>query len=60
MHGSYKPGHVKLRPEILKDAQDAVREKLGLPEGSKPFNLVFHGGSGRCRRRSPRPSTTAW
>jgi len=46
VHGSYKPGHVKLRPEILKHAQEAVREKLGLPEGSKPFNLVFHGGSG--------------
>jgi len=46
VHGSYKPGHVKLRPEILKDAQDAVCQKLGLPEGSKPFNLVFHGGSG--------------
>jgi len=46
VHGSYKPGHVKLRPEILKHAQQAVAEKLGLPEGSKPFNLVFHGGSG--------------
>jgi fructose-bisphosphate aldolase class II len=46
VHGSYKPGHVKLRPEILKQAQDAVSDKLGLPEGSKPFNLVFHGGSG--------------
>jgi fructose-bisphosphate aldolase class II len=46
VHGSYKPGHVKLRPEILKQAQDAVSDKLGLPEGSKPFNLVFHGDSG--------------
>ena len=46
VHGVYKPGNVKLRPEILKNAQDAVVEKLGLAAGSKPFNLVFHGGSG--------------
>ncbi|MGZ4437657.1 MAG: class II fructose-bisphosphate aldolase, partial [Nocardioidaceae bacterium] len=46
VHGSYKPGHVKLRPEILMHAQEAVVEKLGLPAGSKPFDLVFHGGSG--------------
>jgi fructose-bisphosphate aldolase class II len=46
VHGVYKPGNVKLRPEILKKAQDAVAEKLGLPPGSKPFDLVFHGGSG--------------
>jgi fructose-bisphosphate aldolase class II len=46
VHGVYKPGNVKLRPEILRDAQEAVVEKLGLPPGSKPFDLVFHGGSG--------------
>jgi fructose-bisphosphate aldolase class II len=46
VHGVYKPGNVKLRPEILKAAQEAVGEKLGLPAGSKPFDLVFHGGSG--------------
>jgi fructose-bisphosphate aldolase class II len=46
VHGVYKPGNVKLRPEILKKAQDAVAEKLGLEPGSKPFDLVFHGGSG--------------
>ncbi|MFV0458726.1 MAG: class II fructose-bisphosphate aldolase [Actinomycetales bacterium] len=46
VHGVYKPGNVKLRPSILKDAQEAVNKHLGLPEGSKPFNLVFHGGSG--------------
>jgi fructose-bisphosphate aldolase class II len=46
VHGVYKPGNVKLRPEILREAQAAVASKLGLPEGSKPFNLVFHGGSG--------------
>jgi fructose-bisphosphate aldolase, class II len=46
VHGVYKPGNVKLRPEILREAQAAVAAKLGMPEGSKPFNLVFHGGSG--------------
>ena len=46
VHGVYKPGNVKLRPEILKSAQEAVVEKLGLAAGSKPFDLVFHGGSG--------------
>jgi len=46
VHGVYKPGNVKLRPEVLKTAQDAVAAKLGLAEGSKPFDLVFHGGSG--------------
>src|SRR3954468_4339724 len=46
VHGVYKPGNVKLRPEILKKAQDAVVEKLGLEAGAKPFDLVFHGGSG--------------
>jgi fructose-bisphosphate aldolase class II len=43
VHGSYKPGNVKLRPEILKQAQDVVGEKYGK---DKPFDLVFHGGSG--------------
>ena len=46
VHGVYKPGNVKLRPSVLKTAQDAVVEKLGLDAGSKPFDLVFHGGSG--------------
>jgi fructose-bisphosphate aldolase class II len=46
VHGVYKPGNVKLRPEILQRAQQVVAEKLGLPEGAKPFDLVFHGGSG--------------
>jgi fructose-bisphosphate aldolase class II len=43
VHGAYKPGHVKLRPEILKDIQDEVGKKVGR---DKPFELVFHGGSG--------------
>ncbi|WP_129664341.1 class II fructose-bisphosphate aldolase [Phytoactinopolyspora endophytica] len=43
VHGVYKPGNVKLRPEILRDIQQTVGEKYGK---EKPFNLVFHGGSG--------------
>ena len=43
VHGVYKPGHVKLRPTVLKTIQDTVGKKVGKP---KPFNLVFHGGSG--------------
>jgi fructose-bisphosphate aldolase class II len=43
VHGVYKPGNVKLRPEILKEIQDAVGAKAGR---DKPFDLVFHGGSG--------------
>jgi fructose-bisphosphate aldolase class II len=46
VHGVYKPGNVKLRPEILKAAQEAVVEKHGLEAGARPFDLVFHGGSG--------------
>lgn len=46
VHGVYKPGNVKLRPEILKAAQDAVVSAKGLAADAKPFDLVFHGGSG--------------
>jgi fructose-bisphosphate aldolase class II len=46
VHGVYKPGNVKLRPEILKVGQEVASRKLGLPPGSKPLDLVFHGGSG--------------
>jgi len=43
VHGVYKPGNVKLRPEILKEIQDAVGAAYGK---DKPLYLVFHGGSG--------------
>lgn len=43
VHGVYKPGSVKLRPEVLKEIQDAVGAKYGK---DRPFDLVFHGGSG--------------
>ena len=44
VHGAYKPGHVKLRPEILGEIQEAVGKKYG--KGDRPFDLVMHGGSG--------------
>ena len=43
VHGVYKPGAVKLRPEVLKDIQEEVGGKIGK---ERPFDLVFHGGSG--------------
>ncbi|MDX5592933.1 class II fructose-bisphosphate aldolase [Pseudovibrio sp. SPO723] len=44
VHGVYKPGNVKLRPEILRESQKLVAETHNLPEN--PLALVFHGGSG--------------
>ena len=49
VHGVYKPGNVKLRPDILEQGQKVAAAKLGLPEGSKPFDFVFHGGSGSLK-----------
>ena len=46
VHGVYKPGNVKLRPEILKECQDAIVAAHGEAAGDKPLDLVFHGGSG--------------
>jgi fructose-bisphosphate aldolase, class II len=43
VHGVYKPGNVKLRPDILAEIQQAVGDKTGV---ERPFDLVFHGGSG--------------
>jgi fructose-bisphosphate aldolase class II len=43
VHGVYKPGAVKLRPEILGEIQAAVGAQVGK---DSPFDLVFHGGSG--------------
>ena len=43
VHGVYKPGAVKLRPELLGEIQAEVGAKVGK---DKPFDLVFHGGSG--------------
>jgi len=43
VHGVYKPGNVKLRPEVLETAQQVVGKEY---DKDKPFDLVFHGGSG--------------
>ena len=43
VHGVYKPGAVKLRPELLGEIQRVVGEQVGK---EMPFDLVFHGGSG--------------
>ncbi|GAB3519358.1 class II fructose-bisphosphate aldolase [Arthrobacter monumenti] len=47
VHGVYKPGNVRLRPEILKEIQDEVGRKIGK---ELPFDLVFHGGSGSSQQ----------
>jgi fructose-bisphosphate aldolase class II len=44
VHGVYKPGNVKLRPEILKASQDLVVAERSTT--ANPLNFVFHGGSG--------------
>lgn len=44
VHGVYKPGNVKLRPEILKQSQEHVSKKYGVENNH--LDLVFHGGSG--------------
>ncbi|KRQ19508.1 class II fructose-bisphosphate aldolase [Mycobacteroides chelonae] len=49
VHGVYKPGNVKLKPEVLAEGQRVASAKLGLAEGSKPFDFVFHGGSGSLK-----------
>ncbi len=43
VHGVYKPGNVVLRPELLKDLQEASAPSTARPP---PFDFVFHGGSG--------------
>jgi fructose-bisphosphate aldolase class II len=44
VHGVYKPGNVKLRPDLLGEIQAGIAERFG--HGPKPLDLVFHGGSG--------------
>lgn len=44
VHGVYKPGNVELKPVILKNSQDYIKEKFNT--GDQPINFVFHGGSG--------------
>ena len=49
VHGVYKPGNVKLRPEVLKQGQEVARKKLGAAASDYPFDFVFHGGSGSLK-----------
>ncbi|KAI1429726.1 hypothetical protein F5Y12DRAFT_725140 [Xylaria sp. FL1777] len=49
VHGVYKPGNVKLRPDILGKHQEYVAEKLSVAKDSKPVFFVFHGGSGSSK-----------
>ncbi len=49
VHGVYKPGNVKLKPEVLAEGQKVAAAKLGLAADSKPFDFVFHGGSGSLK-----------
>lgn len=49
VHGVYKPGNVVLKPEVLAEGQRVAAAKLGLPEDAKPFDFVFHGGSGSLK-----------
>ncbi|QHC59398.1 class II fructose-bisphosphate aldolase [Rathayibacter sp. VKM Ac-2760] len=44
VHGVYKPGNVRLRPELLREIQDGLQKKYGTE--ALPLDLVFHGGSG--------------
>ena len=44
VHGVYKPGNVKLRPELLGEIQEGIAATFGTD--AKPLDLVFHGGSG--------------
>ncbi|KAL6868928.1 Fructose-bisphosphate aldolase 1 [Amphichorda felina] len=48
VHGVYKPGNVKLRPELLGRHQAHVKKVFGLEE--KPVFFVFHGGSGSSKQ----------
>jgi len=43
VHGVYKPGNVKLQPDLLDSFQKFVGPKVGV---TNPFFFVFHGGSG--------------
>lgn len=48
VHGVYKPGNVRLHPELLGKHQTFAAEKLG-GSNKKPLYLVFHGGSGSTK-----------
>lgn len=45
VHGVYKPGNVKLHPELLGKHQEYAKKETGSSK-PHPLYLVFHGGSG--------------
>uniref|UniRef100_A0A093VK32 Fructose-bisphosphate aldolase n=1 Tax=Talaromyces marneffei PM1 TaxID=1077442 RepID=A0A093VK32_TALMA len=45
VHGVYRPGNVRLRPELLAKHQQYVKKQLG-SSSNTPVFFVFHGGSG--------------
>jgi fructose-bisphosphate aldolase class II len=49
VHGVYKPGNVKLHPELLGKHQAHVKEALK-SDNDKPVFFVFHGGSGSSKQ----------
>lgn len=49
VHGVYKPGNVKLHPELLQKHQAYVKEHAKITDDDKPVFLVFHGGSGSTK-----------
>ena len=49
VHGVYKPGNVKLKPEILAQGQKVAAAKLNLADSAQPFDFVFNGGSGSLK-----------
>ncbi|KUL83514.1 hypothetical protein ZTR_10823 [Talaromyces verruculosus] len=48
VHGVYKPGNVRLHPELLSKHQKYVKEQLK-SSSDKPVFFVFHGGSGSSK-----------
>lgn len=49
VHGVYKPGNVKLHPELLGKHQEHVKAAIKSSE-DKPVYFVFHGGSGSSKQ----------
>ena len=49
VHGVYKPGNVKLHPELLSKHQKYVKDQASAKK-DKPVYLVFHGGSGSTKQ----------
>ncbi|KAF5337149.1 hypothetical protein D9611_003015 [Ephemerocybe angulata] len=48
VHGVYKPGNVRLHPELLGQHQAYAAKQIG-GTAAKPLYLVFHGGSGSTK-----------